>query len=70
MQSGFLSLPLFELEFGKNSEFFLYRAALWPSCRKPPIDGVLSLVECNNAPIDPDKQEGFENWQRTTGSLF
>lgn len=35
-----------------------------------PVDGVLAPVECNNAPVEPDKQEGFENWKRTTGSLF
>jgi len=61
MQSGFLSLPCFELEFGKIFKFSLYKAALWASCRKAPLDCVSAPIECDNAPVEPDKREGFEN---------
>ena len=60
MQSRFPSLPHSQIEFVKNSDIFCCRAALWPACRKPPIDGVLAPVECSGVPIEPDRQEGFE----------
>lgn len=67
MQSGFPSLPLFKLEFDKNSNSFCCRVALWPSCRKPLVNSVPAPVECNSSPVEPDRQEGFEklvenNW--------
>lgn len=60
MQSGFSSLLFFKLEFGKKSKFFCCRATIWPSSRKPPIDGVHAPVEFNSAPVELDRREGFE----------
>lgn len=60
MQRGFLSLPHFKLKFWQKFQVFCYRFTLWHSCRKPPVDGVPTLVECSSAPIEPDRLDGFE----------
>lgn len=60
MPNRFLSLPHSQLEFDKIFNFFCYKAALYPSCRNPPIDSVPNPVECSSPPVEPDRWEGFE----------
>ena len=70
IQSGFSKPTFFKLKFEKKIEFSLYRDALWPSCRKAPVDCVFTLIECDNAPLELDKWKGFGNWWRAKFSRF